>query len=237
MISKEMAHTIARGSGWLSEQPAQFQDDLLSRCHLRRFRERESIAHIDDPASGVFCVVSGAVRIEFPVPSGDFKIVTIKQPVIWFGQASSLARRGWPATVTAASPISVLHLTTPDFEELIENKSYCRAFTQLSLDQYKAAVQMLSYQLINNCEQRVALRLATFGRNTEQGMPASVPITQSDLAEMCGLSRPTVQQILSIFERRGLIRTGYRRIEIIDAAGLEAHGKNDPSGFTPEPTG
>ena len=33
---------------------------------------------------------------------------------------------------------------------------------------------------------------------------------------MCGLSRPTVQQVLASLERRGLIKAGYRRIEILD---------------------
>ena len=46
---------------------------------------------------------------------------------------------------------------------------------------------------------------------------------------MCGLSRPTVQQVLSNLEKRGHIRAGYRRIEVLDPEALmnrkKANGK------------
>jgi CRP-like cAMP-binding protein len=235
MISRQKALEIARGSGWLSEQPRMFQDDLLSRCHLRSYRERETIAHAGDAPSGVYCLVSGALRVEFPTIGGDYKMVTFRQPVFWFGQGSSLARRGCPVTTTAASPLSVLHVSMPDFERLAQDPSYCRAFSIIDHEHFGGVVEMFSHQLIGNVERRVALRLAVLGERTDERMPASVPITQADLAEMCGLSRPTVQQILSIFEQRGLIRTGYRRIEIVDATGLMAHGENLSSGYTPVP--
>ena len=237
MVSKDKARELARSSGWLSAQPASFQDDVLARCHLRRYRERETIVHLGDEASGIYCVVSGAVRIEFPTPGGDYKIVTLKQPVFWFGQGSSLTRSARPVTTTAASQASVLHLPLPDFERLIENAAYCRAFSLLNLEQFNEAMQMLTHLKVNDVERRVALRLALLAERTDERLPASVPVTQADLAEMCGLSRPTVQQILSIFEQRGLIRAGYRRIEIIDAPGLEAHGENLSSGYTPVPSG
>lgn len=235
MISKDKAQQVARGSGWLSEQPASFQDDVLSRCHLRSFRDKETIVHMGDEASGIYCLVAGAVRIEFPTPGGDYKIISLKQPVFWFGQGSSLTRRGRPVTTTAASQVSVLHLTLPEFERLIENAAYCRAFSLLNLEHFNEAMQMLTHLLVNDVERRVALRLALLAERSDHRLPASVPVTQADLAEMCGLSRPTVQQVLSTFEQRGLIRAGYRRIEIVDAKGLVAHGENLSSGYTPVP--
>ena len=59
-------------------------------------------------------------------------------------------------------------------------------------------------------------------------LPAVVPVTQADLAEMCGLSRPTVQQVLASLERRGLIKAGYRKIEIIDLARLIGQTVEEP---------
>jgi CRP/FNR family cyclic AMP-dependent transcriptional regulator len=236
MISRDKAQQLARSSGWLAGQPPQFQDDVLSRCHLRSFRERETIVHMGEEASGIYCLVAGAVRVEFPAPGGDYKIVTLKQPIFWFGQGSSLTRRARPITTTAASQVNVLHLTLPDFEQLIEDAAYCRAFTLLNLEHFNEAMQMLSHLLVNDVERRVALRLALLADRADKKLPASVPVTQADLAEMCGLSRPTVQQILSSFEERGLIRAGYRRIEIIDADGLVAHGENLASDYTPVPS-
>jgi CRP-like cAMP-binding protein len=234
MLSKDKARDIARGLGWLSQQPAAFQDDLISRCQLRRYREREILIHKDDPPSGVYCLVSGTMKLEFPA-GGDYKIMSFKQPTFWFGQVSSMSRHGSPLTITAASQVDVLHLPLHDFERLMENAENCRLFSLITLEHFNGVMQMVTHQLINNVERRVALRLALLARRSDGGLHASVPISQADLAEMCGLSRPTVQQILSIFERRGMIRTGYRRIEIVDARALETHGEDLKMEFVPEP--
>lgn len=227
MLTRDSALEIARSSGWLQRQPARFQDDLLSRCHLRSYREKETIYHVGDSCSGVFCLVAGAVRVEFAATGGDYKIASIRQPVSWFGQEACFRRGGHLHTMSAALPLTVLHLAPQDFERLIENPAHCRAFALLMLDQVDDSLQVLGQMLIGDVEQKVAARLALLAWRTDRKMPAAIPLTQSDLAEMCGLSRPTVQQVLASLERRGLIKAGYRRIEILDLAGLGGRQAED----------
>lgn len=227
MVTRDIALEIARGSGWLSRQPARFQDELLSRCHLRSYREKETLFHIGDPASGVFCLVSGAVRVEFAAAGGDIKIAAVRQPVSWFGQDACFRRGGSTLSISAALPVSVLHLTPQDFERLIETPAYCRAFAMLTLEHVDDGLQVLGHMLVGDVEQRIALRLALLAERSDRMQPALVPLTQADLAEMCGLSRPTVQHVLASLERRGLIKAGYRRIEILDPAGLVGGGGDE----------
>lgn len=229
MFTRDNALEIARGSGWLSQQPSRFQDDLLSRCHFRTYREKETIYHVGDPSIGVFCLVSGAVRVEFAAAGGDYKIASIQQPVSWFGHEACLRRSAHLLTMSAALPVAVLHLLPQDFERLAENPAYCRAFALLVLEQVDDGLQVLGQMLIGDVEQKVAARLALLAQRTDGRMPAVIPLTQSDLAEMCGLSRPTVQQVLASLERRGLIKAGYRRIEILDPTRLAA-GQGDDAG-------
>jgi len=47
-----------------------------------------------------------------------------------------------------------------------------------------------------------------------------LPVTQEELGELTGLSRKTVNRTLAGFEQRGLIRTGYRFLDLLDAEGL-----------------
>lgn len=215
-ITRDKAQDIARAAGWLSGQPGRFQDDLLSRCHLRTFREKETLYHVGDPCAGIHCLVQGVVRIEFAAGDGDYKIASIAQPVYWFGEAASFRRSGYLVTIAAATPVMTLHLTQQDFERLIETPAYCRAFALLCVEHFEDCLQALGQLLIGDVEQRVATRLAHLAAGTS----GIVPVTQADLAEMCGLSRPTVQQALSNLERRGLVKPGYRRIEILDAEKL-----------------
>jgi CRP-like cAMP-binding protein len=236
MMTKEKALDLARASGWLSEQSVNFQEDVLSRCHLRNFRDKETIYHMGDPPTGFYCVVSGTIRFESAMAGGDYKVVTVKQPVSWFGQGSSLSRRGHTITAAASAAVSLLHLSHHDLERLVENASYCRAFTMLDFEHLNELMKVIGHLLVGDVEQRIALRLAVLAERTDKRSTAMVPITQSDLAEMCGLSRPTVQQVLSNLQRRGLIRAGYRKIEILDSVGLAGCRSEDAPQLAPAPS-
>ena len=223
MMTREKAIEAARSSGWLSEQPAEFQEELLARCRLRSYREKEALYQVGDPCIGVFALVSGVVRIEFATGGGDYRIAAVKQPICWLGNAASLRRSGYYVTATASTPVTALHLPHNEFERLIENPAYCRSFAVLTVDQFSEAVQVIGQLLVGDVESRVAARLALLAEHSVDKRPVVVPVTQSDLAEMCGLSRPTVQQVLSTLEKRGLIRPGYRRIEVLEPEELVRH--------------
>jgi CRP-like cAMP-binding protein len=220
MITKEKALEFARSSGWLAGQSSALQDDLLSRCLLRNYSEKETICNVGDPHHGIYALVSGVLRVELSTMGEDYRIASVKQPVFWFGEAASLARSSFYVTITAATPASLLFLPHHDFERLIENAAYCRAFSMLMIEHFDEAAQVIAQLLEGDVENRIAARLALLAERSSQQQPHVIPVTQSDLAEMCGLSRPTVQQVLSTLEKRGFIRAGYRRIEVINPEAL-----------------
>ena len=139
-----------------------------------------------DPCNGVFCLVSGVIRIEFAAAGGDYKVASVKQPVFWFGQGASFRRSGYIVTVAAATPVTVLHLTHYEFERLIENPAYCRAFALLTLDHFEEALQVLGQLLIGDVEHRVAVRLALLAQRSDETLPAVVPVTKADLRRCAG---------------------------------------------------
>lgn len=238
MISKDKAQTFARSMGWLASQSVKLQDEVLSRSYLRSFREKETLFHVGDPCAGLYCLVDGVVRIEFAVGGGDYKIASVAQPVFWFGEGASFRRGSYLITAAAQRPVTTLHLPHQEFERLIETPAYCRAFALLSVDHFDDCLQLLGQLLIGDVEHRIAVRLAMLAEGLNS-VPPVVHVTQSDLAEMCGLSRPTVQQALASLERRGLVKPGYRKIEILDAERLvsrQEHGAEPSSRAGGDPT-
>jgi len=213
-ITRERAMAVARETGWLSRQPPAFQQDLLSRTVLRTFGKNEVICSVGDPYEGVHALVSGLLKVEMLAPVEDYRIVTVKQSVFWFGQGASIVRGPHLATVTATAPAATLFLPQAEFEKLVESAAWCRAFAAMSVEHFDEASQVIGQLLVSDVENKVAARLALLAERSGPQRPAAVAVSQADLAEMCGLSRPTVQQILSGLEARGLVRCGYRRIEI-----------------------
>ncbi|WP_161957179.1 Crp/Fnr family transcriptional regulator [Aestuariivirga litoralis] len=222
MISREDVNTLAKSSGWLSKQPSEFQEALLSRCNLRRHVAGEIICNVGDRFTGMFGLVTGIMKIEFATPGQDLKIASVKQSNFWFGQASSLTREAHSVTVTVTKPSSILHISHERFEELMADASYARCFALLTVEHYYEAATALAHLLSDRTEHRIASRLALLAEKAGGVTPIELCVTQNDLAEMCNLSRSVVLQVLKRLEDRGIIQTAYRRIQISDPVSLLA---------------
>jgi len=53
--------------------------------------------------------------------------------------------------------------------------------------------------------------------------PAVLPLTQQDLADLTGVTRMTISRELARLASAGLVRCGYRTIEVLSGPGLAAH--------------
>jgi CRP-like cAMP-binding protein len=215
-ITRQKAAEIARGSGWLSRQTAELQDDLIKRTQLRRFAKGETIYSIGDPYVGVHVLVDGILKVEMSTPGDDYRIATVRQPTFWFGQGASITRGIHLVTMTVNTEAATLFLPQHEFERLVEDAAYCRAFAAMTVEHFEEASRAIGQLLVSDVEYKVAARLAMLAERCAPPRPAVLTLSQAELAEMCGISRVTAQQILGTLESRGLIKTGYRRIEIDD---------------------
>jgi CRP-like cAMP-binding protein len=69
---------------------------------------------------------------------------------------------------------------------------------------------------------RTLLRLADeHGRAGENGIVIDLPLTQTDLAEMVGATRVSINKALGRFRRAGWIKSNGRRFVILDRPALE----------------
>lgn len=220
MITKEEAFSRAKATGWLSKQPPEFQDALLSRCNIRRHVAGEIICNVGDRYTGMFGLVSGLMKIEFQTAGHDLKVATVKQSNFWFGQASSLTREAHSVTASVSTPSVILHLSHAKFEEMMEVAAHARCFALLTVEHYYEAAMALAHLLSDRTEHRIASRLALLAEKAGGASVIELAVTQNELAEMCNLSRSNVFQVLKRLEERGIIQTAYRRIQISDLDGL-----------------
>jgi CRP-like cAMP-binding protein len=70
---------------------------------------------------------------------------------------------------------------------------------------------------------RGLLESATAGRAAVSGSDDhGVPVSQEELAHLCGASREAVARVLRTFRDRGWVRTERRRVVVVDREGLES---------------
>ncbi len=202
---------------------------VLARAagHLRwRDAEPEEIVlAVDDPATDVFLVHSGGLRVLLRTPGGHERILGDIGPGGCFGEMAALAG---PATAPSAG-VRAVHRTRlgilpgPAFVDLVE------ASPPLALRlmrQMVGRVRALNARLLDSAAlpvtERLAAELLRLARpSTRAGRPVvSPPPSRRDLAARIGARREAVSRSLGDLMRGGLVEVQARGIVLRDVAAL-----------------
>ncbi|MBU7589655.1 MAG: Crp/Fnr family transcriptional regulator [Sphingopyxis terrae] len=167
-----------------------------------------------DMATGIVIVLDGMLRLE--AAAGEKTVlVGIARAGDAFGQSRQMG--GGPRIVTAIAsrPSRVLTISDTMLDRIGHRlPALWKATSELVYGQLDASVHGLAQMLSLRPRGRIAARLLTFARD------ADVPLSQSDLAELCGLSRKVVSAHLAALEQAGAIERGYRSIHLRDMTQL-----------------
>lgn len=215
-MDKAAACEILRSQGWLSRQPEPFRADVLRRCHLRRFQATDSLYHAGDSAAGVFGLVEGT--IELYLPNGH--VGTIKTPGYWVGETAAFRRAPRLASIVASTVSYVLYLPLAEFERLVASAEYCRYFAYLTIEHLEEALAVVADLMASGPMARVSGRLLSLSE-AQADQARILPVTQAELASMCGLTRQTVNKVVKSLAKDGIVSTEYRQVTIRNRAGLE----------------
>jgi len=161
-----------------------------------------------DPASFVFYIRTGSVKVTVVSENGKEAVVAILQPGSFCGEECLTGHKLRMATVTVLtecvlvrmSKVGIVHALhdDPDFSEL---------FTTYLMERNIRAQENLVDQLLNSTEKRLArllLILANYGKE-DRPDPIVPKINQGTLAEMIGTSRTHVNFFMNKFRQLGFI--------------------------------
>ena len=86
-------------------------------------------------------------------------------------------------------------------------------------------VRRLSAQLVEAlyvpADKRIYLRLCDLARifaGSEEDAPVPIPLTQEELGQLAGTTRPTANRVLRAAEEEGIVSITRGRIEVLDRA-------------------
>lgn len=215
-MDKAAAARIVGVTGWLSRQPEAFRAEVTRRSHLRRFEAGEALYHAGDPPGGVFGLAEGALTIT--LPSGQ--VASVKRAGFWIGETSAMRRENRLVTVAASIRSHALYLPLAEFERMVADAVYCRLFATMSMEHLDEALAIIGHLMVADTTARVAGRILTLAE--VQGVPdgEAMQVTQGDLAQMCGVSRQTVNRVLATLAERRVVTARYGAITILNRARL-----------------
>ncbi|MCB1501932.1 MAG: Crp/Fnr family transcriptional regulator [Bauldia sp.] len=206
------APLLARG--WLSQQAPAFQGQLLDRLSLTIFPSGATIYTPGDPPGGIYGLIRGSIGVTIAPGKAGPHLAHVAVPGSWFGEGSFLTGRPRRVGLEAATECVLAYLALADMEKLVGgDPEVMRAFAAIAMINIDMALRAVEDLLIADPERRVA---AVLWRASGGQAGQSIPMTQADLGHLANASRKFTLQALKALTGRGLLRQGYRHIDILE---------------------
>ena len=201
------------------------RDAVLAAARERTFAKGEVVFHEGDPADAMHLLVSGRLVVQVATPDGERASLNVLGPGDHVGELALLPHGGRrSASVIALEPATTRVLTEQAFRDLCTRHP---AVQGLLVDLLAERVKELSSRLLETMylplDRRLYRTLLQLGQAyAEPGQAPAVPLTQEQLADLVGGTRPTVNQVLQRLADERIIELGRGRVVIRDLPALRA---------------
>lgn len=198
--------------------PQEVQDALLQVAHRRQLQRGDSLFLKGSAPDALFGMVQGALRVSVAAPDGREAVIAVLEPGHWFGEVSLFVGQQRVYDTCAVEPSEVAVVQAADFHHLIATQPALHmAFTRLVCLRLRQALAWIDDAILQPLPVRLAHRLATLDTRSSSGEPTTVlAVSQEDLAFMLGVSRQSINRQLKQWQDEGVLRVGYRVVELLD---------------------
>jgi CRP/FNR family transcriptional regulator len=191
--------------------------NLLSLPHVEKpFWRGMNIYELEDPATNIYVVLKGRVKILRSSPEGGRKIVSIRYRDDIFGELALAggeveSRRSDEAVALDTTRVAVIR--TADFWQAARrDPELMQSAMRRVAAQLAEAHRQIESLVFDNNHRRLARALLDLSNEALRAGESSVRLTHEELAELIGSTREVVTGMMIEFRQRGLI--DYKRGDI-----------------------
>ena len=216
--NKKIDRVLLRG--WLADCAPDLQKIIISRTRLKSFPKGTEVYRAGDKGDGIYGLAQGAISLEFPSDTGEAVIVHQSEPGYWIGDLAILSNTPRLVTIKTTQDSTFLVLSAKAVQNIIEqNMDFLQDFYRLSYDNLHLALRLIASLTQRSADKAVALRLFISAETT--GFDNWINITQSELANLSGVSDASVKRIVSKFVAEGILITAYGKFMVADPQALK----------------
>jgi len=209
----------------ITENEAEY---LLKKIHfqIKSFSKDEVVVVAGDPVLNLNIIISGSVRGEMIDYSGKtIKIEDIEAPkplatAFLFGQENK-----FPVTVTANNDAKILTIPVSEFLKLLQMNTL---ILKNYLNSISSRAQFLSQKLHFLSFKTIKGKVAHFllQQAGEKFHSVELKNTQQQLADLFGVTRPSLARVFGEMQKEGLIRIANKTVTLLDKMALNKLIKN-----------
>ena len=208
---------VLKRGRWFAALPPALQAGIAQRSVLRRFQAGQVLLREGDPARGMYGLVQGRTRHVCAVGDAREVLMHVGGPGLWTGEYALLSGARTVGSVIADAPTQALFLSAKEWQRLVdEEPRWLRHFAALVAERFATAYRAYADAQALSRDDWVLARLKLVAQvEREHGTPLPhIRLSQAQLASMVGVSRQTLNAVLMRLQARGLLRVGFRSIEL-----------------------
>ena len=205
------------------------------RAVPKRIPARSVLFFKGDPATHLYVILSGRVKVSAPSDDGKEITFAILGPGDLVGEMGVLEQTDHTATVTAMEPTELAGFTRQDFLALVsQSPPLALKLLAVVCDRLRLANEMAEDISFLTLPIRLAKKLLAltraFGQETPRGARVGIPLCQQELANMVGTSRESINKQLSIWHAEGIVTQdhGYLIVHRIEELALLTRSASHP---------
>ena len=216
---------MGSGQGFWALLSRAERDALWDLGLPRDYPPGETLCLEGDPSTHVFVLLAGWVKILSATSDGHEMVLALRGDGDIAGEIAGETTGRRNATIRAIDRVRALIVRHDKFSSFLDaNPGADRAFRRVVTQKWNDADTKLRRHAVTTGGQRLASLLLDLaerhGREADAVIHLVMPLSQQELASLAGTSRATVTRAFGNWRKRSLIRTGHRRITILDPAGL-----------------
>ena len=211
-------------SSFLNALGAESRRSLLSQARTLRARRGRTVLARGEHSSDVFILLEGRLNVVLYSPAGRQVSLRDLQEGDIFGELGAIDGERRSVSIVAASEARVLAASRRSFMAAIES---CPEGAAWLMRHLTSEVRRLTERVFElsalNVQARLHCELLRLARKAEDSgnfhiIPAP---THAELADRIGTHREAVTRELQVLSQQRVIRSGRKRLEVLDINGLE----------------
>jgi len=188
---------------------------LATATTRRTLKRGETLFRKGDPATGMYLVVYGEIKLIATTPARGPRLSGIVGPGQSFGEPVMFLERPAPVEAQAATDALLLHLPKEAVFELIErNPKFARRMIAGLSQRVERLVRELDLQALGSGKERFVAYLLRHCRDLSGPFVVTLPAPKAEIASQLNLTPEHFSRILHELQQAGLLRVDGRRITV-----------------------
>ena len=231
-LDQSERQALIRRSFLFRDVPQPILERVAALSVTKQLDRRETLFNRGDDGDALYAVVEGMVRIWVGSDSGKELTFSMMEPGDVFGEIALLDGLPRTANATAQEASMLLVIQRSSFLSVLENEpSLARHIIELLCERMRLKTDLLSDFAFADLPVRLARKLGdlVMAHGEIDGNEARLGrrFSQTELAQMLGVSREAINKQLAVWSHKGVVSTEDGGLTILNLSTLRAQAAVD----------